>query len=62
MAVEEPVVSGRRQPYRQTAVALTRRVADPLGPNDNGANCLRRGYLIEPARERRGLLTCSACG
>jgi hypothetical protein len=40
----------------------TRRVADPFDANDDGANCLRCGYAVEPARERRGLRTCAACG
>lgn len=39
-----------------------RRVADPFDPADEGANCLRCGYLIERARERRGLMTCAGCG
>jgi hypothetical protein len=43
-------------------VALARRVADPFDANDDGANCLRCGYAVEPARERRGLMTCAGCG
>lgn len=39
-----------------------RRVADPFDPEDDGANCLRCGYAVEPARERRGLMTCASCG
>ena len=39
----------------------SRRVADPFDPADEGANCLRCGYIIEPARERRGLMTCVRC-
>jgi hypothetical protein len=39
-----------------------RHFADPFADGDDGANCLRCGYLIEPAREKRGLLTCAACG
>lgn len=39
-----------------------RRFADPFDAADDGANCLRCGYAVEPARERRGLLTCAACG
>jgi hypothetical protein len=38
-----------------------RRFADPFADDDSGANCIRCGYLVEPARERRGLVTCSAC-
>jgi hypothetical protein len=36
--------------------------ADPFSPDDGGANCMRCGYLVEPAREKRGLMTCSGCG
>ncbi|MBR0670435.1 hypothetical protein [Neoroseomonas soli] len=39
-----------------------RRVADPFNADDDGANCMRCGYAVEPARERRGLLTCASCG
>lgn len=39
-----------------------RRVADPFDAKDDGANCLRCGYLVESARERRGLMTCAGCG
>jgi hypothetical protein len=39
-----------------------RRVADPFDAEDDGANCLRCGYAIDPLRERRGFLTCAACG
>jgi hypothetical protein len=39
-----------------------RRVADPFDAHDDGANCLRCGYVVEPAREKRGLMTCAACG
>jgi len=38
-----------------------RRFADPFS-DDGGANCIRCGYLVEPARERRGLMACSECG
>jgi hypothetical protein len=39
-----------------------RRVADPFDAEDDGANCLRCGYAVEPSREKRGLATCQACG
>ncbi|PWS35658.1 hypothetical protein DFH01_18880 [Falsiroseomonas bella] len=42
--------------------AAERRVADPFDPDDDGANCMRCGYAVESARERRGLLTCASCG
>jgi cell division septation protein DedD len=38
-----------------------RPVADPFNPDDDRANCLRCGYAVEAARERRGLMTCAAC-
>lgn len=47
---------------RRTAPAISRRVADPFDAADDVANCLRCGYVVEPARERRGLMTCAACG
>jgi hypothetical protein len=46
---------------RRTARSTTRRVADPFDPADDGANCLRCGYAVQPARERRGLMMCAAC-
>ncbi len=39
-----------------------RRFADPFAADDTGANCMRCGYLVEQAREARGLWTCSKCG
>jgi hypothetical protein len=61
----EPVIGvsrGRGRPRKQTALTPGRRVADPFDATDDGANCLRCGYLVERARERRGLMTCAACG
>lgn len=55
---ERPAPQRRRAPTRASA----RRVADPFDAADEGANCLRCGYAVEPARERRGLMTCAACG
>ncbi|MBR0648260.1 hypothetical protein GXW78_01170 [Roseomonas terrae] len=42
--------------------AAVRRVADPFDTADDGMNCLRCGYVVESAREQRGLMTCAACG
>jgi hypothetical protein len=39
-----------------------RTFADPFASDDGGANCYRCGYLVEAAREKRGKLTCAACG
>lgn len=39
-----------------------RRIADPFDASDDRANCMRCGYAIEPAREKRGLMSCSECG
>jgi hypothetical protein len=50
------------RPRPDAAEHPARRVADPFDATDDGANCLRCGYVVEPARERRGLLTCAACG
>jgi hypothetical protein len=47
---------------RRRSAGESRRVADPFDANDDGANCLRCGYLVEPARERRGTMTCAECG
>jgi hypothetical protein len=61
----EAAITGRRQPRIPKARApkgTERRFADPFTDGDDGANCLRCGYLVEPAREKRGLLTCAACG
>ncbi|MFC7540926.1 hypothetical protein ACFQU2_17685 [Siccirubricoccus deserti] len=41
--------------------AAARSFADPFA-DDDGANCIRCGYLIEQAREKCGLMTCSKCG
>jgi hypothetical protein len=42
--------------------AMEQRFADPFADGEDGTNCMRCGYLVEVAREQRGLLTCSACG
>jgi hypothetical protein len=60
----ETVVGGRYRPHSPKAHAskgTARRYADPFADDDDGANCLRCGYLVEPAREKRELLTCAAC-
>jgi hypothetical protein len=54
----EPPARGARQPRGSS----TRSVADPFDDTDERANCLRCGYAIQPARERRGLMTCAGCG
>jgi hypothetical protein len=59
------VVGARGRPRTPKPPAFqgrTRRFADPFAADEDGANCLRCGYLVEPARERRGLLTCATCG
>ena len=60
----ERVMARQRRPRvtkAPIAKAGERRFADPFADED-GANCFRCGYLVEPAREKRGLMTCSACG
>jgi hypothetical protein len=50
------------QPSPKAAKSATRRAfADPFAATDTGANCIRCGYLVEPVREERGLLTCKQC-
>ncbi|MBW6399156.1 hypothetical protein KPL78_14940 [Roseomonas sp. HJA6] len=61
----ETVTAGAKRPRGAggpKAPKPTRHVADPFDDNDNGANCMRCGYAIEPVREARGLMTCAACG
>lgn len=54
---------GRGRPRKEVRPApRARHVADPFDADDDGANCMRCGYAIEPAREKRGLLTCAGCG
>jgi hypothetical protein len=56
-----PVRRGRGRPRKLAVAPPTRHVADPFNADDDGANCLRCGYAIEPAREKRGLMTCAGC-
>jgi hypothetical protein len=61
----EAAMDRRRRPRSlkgKTPKGAARHFADPFVDDDSGANCLRCGYLVEPARARRGLLTCSSCG
>jgi hypothetical protein len=51
-----------RRASGRVAKPAVRRVADPFDADDDRANCLRCGYAIERARERRGLMTCAECG
>ena len=51
-----------RVPKPRAPKTTGRLFADPFSPDDGGANCIRCGYLVEPAREKRGLMTCSGCG
>jgi hypothetical protein len=60
----EPVGVARRKRRRlgkRAAAAPAKRVTDRLNANHEGANGMRCGYVIELARERRGLLTCATC-
>ena len=60
----ETAVATRRKPRvskPNAPHATARRFADPFS-DDGGANCIRCGYLVEQAREKRGLMTCSQCG
>src|SRR4051794_28569078 len=62
--IETAVVEHRKPRTSKPKIpkAMARRFADPFAQNDTGANCIRCGYLIEQAREKRGLMTCSTCG
>jgi hypothetical protein len=51
-----------RIPKPQAPKVAARHFADPFVDDDSGANCIRCGYLVEQAREKRGLMTCSKCG
>lgn len=58
-----PKARQARVPRSRRAVdGAARRFADPFDASDERANCLRCGYAIQPARERRGLMTCAGCG
>jgi hypothetical protein len=63
---EAPDVAARRgrgRPRKEiSTTSSVRRVADPFDASDDGANCMRCGYAVEPAREKRGLMICSECG
>ena len=60
--VPEPVRKAPAPRREKAERPAERRVADPFDASDDGANCLRCGYAIDPMRERRGLFTCAACG
>ena len=72
VVADEVATSGRAEaPSAETVTTLaeshhrrrksTRHFADPFDAADLGANCLRCGYAIDPAREQRGLRTCADC-
>jgi hypothetical protein len=62
-AAEPPPAAAakRGHPGKPRPEAPTRSFADPFAVDDR-ANCMRCGYLVETSREKRGLLTCAACG
>jgi hypothetical protein len=55
-----PRVAKSKRPENQPKSAR-RGFADPFAVDDSGANCIRCGYLVSPAREKRGLMTCMQC-
>ena len=60
----EPVAVPSRRPRatkRCPASATQRRFADPFARHDDGTNCLRCGYLVEPARAKRGFWIRDGC-
>jgi hypothetical protein len=46
---------------KAAAVEVARGFADPFANDDDGANCIRCGFLVEAAQESRGMLTCANC-
>lgn len=63
VAPDATVRRGRGRPPKEVRpTPAARHVADPFDAADDGANCMRCGYAIEPAREKRGLMTCAGCG
>jgi len=59
-----PILERRkpRGPKPNPPKVTARQFADPFAEDDDGANCIRCGYLVERARETRGLITCAKCG
>ena len=55
-----PRIAKPEQPENQPKSAK-RAFADPFAADDSGTNCIRCGYLVSPAREKRGLMTCKRC-
>jgi hypothetical protein len=62
-AADDAAPDRRRMARRrgEAPAAPARQVADPFDATDDGANCLRCGYRVEPVRDARGLMTCAAC-
>jgi hypothetical protein len=60
-APTRPLARPLARPAESNTRPASRPVADPFNPDDDRANCLRCGYAVEAARERRGLMTCAAC-
>jgi hypothetical protein len=52
----------RRPRGRPKGQKTARRIADPFDAGDDAANCIRCGFLVEPARDLKGLMTCAKCG
>jgi hypothetical protein len=63
-AVRSSAVKARRKHSARPSApkVAERHFANPFAETDDGANCVRCGYLVEQARDRRGLRTCSRCG
>ena len=55
-----PRVPRPERPEKQPK-STERAFADPFAADDSGQNCIRCGYLVSPAREKRGLTTCMQC-
>jgi hypothetical protein len=60
-AAETAAPTTRRPHPAKARTPTERHFADPFADADEGTNCIRCGYLVEAAREKRGLPTCLAC-
>jgi len=58
---ELPEIEADRPRSPRAVAEKARRFADPFAAGDSGANCIRCGYLVEVAREKRGKTTCATC-
>jgi hypothetical protein len=53
--------AARPERSQNQSTSIKRAFADPFTADDTGTNCIRCGYLVSPAREKRGFMTCLQC-